>query len=895
MSDQIQFKLYLQSKDCSVKEYECKDSECNSDNGYLDLVKAGTIYKLENGRSHLEDLIITEKTRHVFIPYGGSPLYYTKAISKNETERWAASCKTADFNVVPLNKLHEMLIDPKLNQEEAPEAVSEKAAFNIAFYGSWFPKEVGKQFDLAQALLVQNGKEAGPLLMALEAVFAPNLDRFMQWITKRQSKWNSRFGNESTLMTNLGIAKLWHEDLPGPQKKIVERLFYQTHQLCKARNYDLGGQYVPFKKMMLELHVLSMAGKEKEEKKPEDVLTDELFSLNPATILKTIDKENVTYEPLPKDLADRVWTFFVNNHSTLGSLDDYWNTMESFLFKNKQYIKPFLERVHTWNSSTTNGTVYNLNSIYSRLLTQDLVPDNKKRILYFELLAAKDQMINHLELASIQDIDTLEKRLVLYFLKQKIQTEDRYALGHFEDVCEHLIVTLTKKWGSKRFIAFLKQNLPSKAIEQMEISFNLIGLMGDQDPNAVKLLLGQYQDSSTIKGDNVRNDPLWEIIWGAFGGGLLSGVFEGASQWKRYNRAVKKVPNMLIDAGKNDMVRRFYFNNHPYAPIYKLPASLRPTGKGLSFVSIDSFYNPHEEKHPDKTNVKTVPFDKMHWAKADGMSHGVGVTSMAVGESLGLAPATSLYVVPVNASIKENFPTSIMEALKKIVELKKKDPSVTVVGISLGLGIPVAFRNQVRKSAIFQQMVGYCNELHDMGVAVVISAGNDGEKDHINMLGLLPHVTLVGALDSNKTADRSDDTVSEYTTGGDSVNKPDLGAHADPVLFPYNKEDETWLSQGGTSSAQPHYSGTLLMMKSANPSLSIDDCNTILRLTADKLKGDKETMSIDPMKALLATAHLPGSTYQKSQLGSLANALGFKTVNFALLQQFLEIEKALTD
>ena len=85
------------------------------------------------------------------------------------------------------------------------------------------------------------------------------------------------------------------------------------------------------------------------------------------------------------------------------------------------------------------------------------------------------------------------------------------------------------------------------------------------------------------------------------------------------------------------------------------------------------------------------------------------------------------------------------------------------------------------------------------------------------------------------------------------------------------------------------------MMKSANPSLSIDDCNTILRLTADKLKGDKETMSIDPMKALLATAHLPGSTYQKSQLGSLANALGFKTVNFALLQQFLEIEKALTD
>jgi len=788
-----------------------------------------------------------------------------------------------------------MLAEPKLNQEIPAEALSEKAAFNIAFYGSWFPKEVGKQFDLAQATLAQNGKEAGPLLMALEAIFAPNLNRFTSWIARRQSRWNAKVGSETELMNNIGIAKMWYGDLSGVQKKIVEKVFSQAHQALKAINYDLGGQFKPMKKIFLEIKVLSLAGVDKAEKKPEDVLTDELFSMDPETILKTIDEEGIGHKTLPEDLAKKVWEFYANNLFALGKKNDYWQTMESFLFSNKQYIKPFLDMAYTWSSGTDGKTIYFLHDIFQRLLTDDLVPDNKKKHLYLELLLAAHPDMDLYGLVRTEDLETLEAKLVLFFLNDKLNTKDEHAMGHFDNVCEHLIKTLTKKWGSKKFITFLKENLPGNIISRLDITFNLVALMGDQDPNITNTFLQEYQGSTRVRSETISNDPLWRIIWGAFEGSILSGVFEDASDSKQYGRIVKQIPNFLIDAGKTNLVKDFYFDIHPYSPIYRLPKNLRPTGKGLSFVSIDSFYNPQEKKHPDKANIKTLAFNKMHWEKADDMSHGVGVTSMAVGDTMGLAPEANLYIVPVNASIKENFPTTIMEALRNIVELKKKDSSVTAVGISLGLAIPIAFREQVRKSSIFQQMVGYCNELHDMGVAVIISAGNDGDEKHINMLGLLPHVTLVGALDSQKTADRSDDTVSEYTTGGDGVNKPDLGAHADPVLFPYNEGKEMWLDKGGTSSAQPHYSGTLLMMKSANPSLSIDDCNTILRLTADKLKGDKETMSIDPMKALLAAAHLPGSTYQKSQLGPLANALGFKVVNFALLQQFIEIEKALTD
>ncbi|MFH0798554.1 MAG: hypothetical protein V2A66_00025, partial [Pseudomonadota bacterium] len=121
-----------------------------------------------------------------------------------------------------------------------------------------------------------------------------------------------------------------------------------------------------------------------------------------------------------------------------------------------------------------------------------------------------------------------------------------------------------------------------------------------------------------------------------------------------------------------------------------------------------------------------------------------------------------------------------------------------------------------------------------------------------------------------------DDRASSYSTGRGSGGPAQLYAHADPVMLVGYDKKTVWSETGGTSSAQPHLSAAILLMKEVNPALSADDCMGIIERTADPSAGDANVRIIDPMEALVVAAHLPGSTYQGDRLNSFTRALGFK-------------------
>ena len=149
------------------------------------------------------------------------------------------------------------------------------------------------------------------------------------------------------------------------------------------------------------------------------------------------------------------------------------------------------------------------------------------------------------------------------------------------------------------------------------------------------------------------------------------------------------------------------------------------------------------------------------------------------------------------------------------------------------------------------------------GVAVVVAAGNYGKDAAGNVVygsvlapGNHPAVITVGAVSSQQTANRSDDTVASYSSRGptlvDGIAKPDLVAIGSSVVASCSPDAQlarshpeavvyseggtpVYLKMSGTSVAAPVVAGTIALMLQANPSLSPRQVKAILRFSAQRL------------------------------------------------------------
>src|SRR5205807_507643 len=143
----------------------------------------------------------------------------------------------------------------------------------------------------------------------------------------------------------------------------------------------------------------------------------------------------------------------------------------------------------------------------------------------------------------------------------------------------------------------------------------------------------------------------------------------------------------------------------------------------------------------------------------------------------GIAPGANivnLRVLDENGSATDS---QVIAAISQAINLKSKY-NIRVINLSLGRGVYESYKLDPLCQAV--------ERAWKAGIVVVVAAGNNGRNQPtngywtINAPGNDPYVLTVGAMKTQGTPDRSDDTIASYSSKGptliDHISKPDVVA-----------------------------------------------------------------------------------------------------------------------
>lgn len=127
---------------------------------------------------------------------------------------------------------------------------------------------------------------------------------------------------------------------------------------------------------------------------------------------------------------------------------------------------------------------------------------------------------------------------------------------------------------------------------------------------------------------------------------------------------------------------------------------------------------------------------------------------------------------------------------------------------------------------------GVIDSWKNAGIVPVFSQGNSGPNPgSANSPGDNPQAIGVGATDSN-------DVIASFSSRGPSCPtfgseiKPEVSAPGVNILSSVPNTTNSYSYYSGTSMAAPHVAGTVALLRSAKPSLTVDEIETILKLTS---------------------------------------------------------------
>lgn len=152
---------------------------------------------------------------------------------------------------------------------------------------------------------------------------------------------------------------------------------------------------------------------------------------------------------------------------------------------------------------------------------------------------------------------------------------------------------------------------------------------------------------------------------------------------------------------------------------------------------------------------------------------------------VGIAPNAALVNLKVLDTNGEGTDSSVIAAINRAIQLKDMY-NIRVMNLSLGRPVYESYTNDPLCQAV--------EAAWKAGIAVIVSAGNDGRDDSfgndgygtINAPGNDPYVITVGAMRSMGTASRSDDLIASYSSKGptmvDHIVKPDILAPGNQIV-----------------------------------------------------------------------------------------------------------------
>jgi len=302
------------------------------------------------------------------------------------------------------------------------------------------------------------------------------------------------------------------------------------------------------------------------------------------------------------------------------------------------------------------------------------------------------------------------------------------------------------------------------------------------------------------------------------------------------------------------------------------------TGVGVAIIDsgIADLADIHGKKKSGNSNVVySQDFTGAPAGKTvDQYGHGTHVAGIIAGSGAASTGANNFYTfqgIAGNANLinlrvlDQNGAGTDSEVIAAIQTAIQLQSTYNIRVISLSVGRPVY------ESYTQDPLCQAVEQAWQAGIVVVVAAGNYGRDNlagtngygTITAPGNDPYAITVGAVNTEGTADRTDDVPASYSSKGptviDQVVKPDLVAPGNAVISLYtpgetldqetpgnevpfsafqtngsNASSGTYYMLSGTSMAAPMVSGAAALMLQQNPNLTPDQVKARLMKTAFK-------------------------------------------------------------
>ena len=253
------------------------------------------------------------------------------------------------------------------------------------------------------------------------------------------------------------------------------------------------------------------------------------------------------------------------------------------------------------------------------------------------------------------------------------------------------------------------------------------------------------------------------------------------------------------------------------------------TGKAIKICIVDSGV---DSSHPDLSGSIMAEANFTTEAAGDLNGHGTHVAGIAAGNGAasnglyrGVAPEASLYVAKVLNRSGAGSQSTVAAALEWAVEKE-----VDIVNLSFGT-------HRSSDGTDFLSLA--CNRLVEMGINVVVAAGNYGPTPStIGSPASAEDVITVGAMTDAEE-------IAHFSSRGptsDGRTKPDLLMPGVSIIAARATQaemrdviDSFYARESGTSMSAPHASGVIALMLQANATLSPAEIKTILLASCDPI------------------------------------------------------------
>lgn len=286
------------------------------------------------------------------------------------------------------------------------------------------------------------------------------------------------------------------------------------------------------------------------------------------------------------------------------------------------------------------------------------------------------------------------------------------------------------------------------------------------------------------------------------------------------------------------------------------------TGEGITVAVIDTGVAPVPglDGAGKVVNGPDLSFDNQSSGAryVDGFGHGTHMAGIIAGRDrswsptrpdpgvfAGVAPGAQLLNMKVGAADGGVDVSQVIAAINWVVEHRTAgNMNVRVISLAYGTSTTQSWQVDPLARAV--------EDAQRAGIVVVAAAGNDGlDIRRLLMPAIDPHIIAVGAVDPRGTDGVADDTVADFTSGGNLVRRPDVvtpgrslvslrvpGSYAD-VMAPQGRvlgdPEGRYFRGSGTSQATAFVAGEAALLLDKRPELTPAQVKAMLVSTARPL------------------------------------------------------------